>query len=481
MHVAAGGQEALPPPAPGPAWHALPSTVLENVLELCDLYRDRQKKGTGIPTGLFVHMDPTPVLTTLCIVMASDDHVRDPSLRGRAVKLMHRLCTAFPSWQEKLNQPPLVNHFIPCLVGVFIAVEKAILSYYDLSYRYKYELRIPVMDLFDLATQHQEHRKVLEDFSRGAGNDRFLKLLTQLINDSNSQTEEAIRTVKEYHAQQREKALAAAAAAASGSGGQHDEQVLDDDQTDGGEDVYRRSRMNYKEHAKKYFGLASRTWKQLWLLSKHCAGVIVEGRTILEQLLHSSLDAQLHYLVGPEMKSIKASPQEYEELGFNPKDMVRQIAQIYLFLARVNREEVARIVAKDERYYSNATFSRAFSFVRKYGLLAQDELVEFDSFVKELAERVSQQRAAFDEADIPSKYLCEMMADIMSDPVMFPQSRKVVDRWVAERQIMGADRDPYANTPLKVEELIPLKELKEEIHRFAKEKGIALEGGNMFD
>mmetsp|Transcript_88360 Transcript_88360/g.286072 ORF Transcript_88360/g.286072 Transcript_88360/m.286072 type:complete len:374 (-) Transcript_88360:79-1200(-) len=275
--------------------------------------------------------------------------------------------------------------------------------------------------------------------------------------------------------------VAAAAAAASGSGGQHDEQVLDDDQTDGGEDVYRRSRMNYKEHAKKYFGLASRTWKQLWLLSKHCAGVIVEGRTILEQLLHSSLDAQLHYLVGPEMKSIKASPQEYEELGFNPKDMVRQIAQIYLFLARVNREEVARIVAKDERYYSNATFSRAFSFVRKYGLLAQDELVEFDSFVKELAERVSQQRAAFDEADIPSKYLCEMMADIMSDPVMFPQSRKVVDRWVAERQIMGADRDPYANTPLKVEELIPLKELKEEIHRFAKEKGIALEGGNMFD
>lgn len=471
QYVAAGGKQALPPPAPGPAWHALPSTVLENVLDLCDLYRDRQRKA-GMPTGLYVHLDPTPLLTTLCVVMASDDHVRDPSLRGRAVKLMHRLCFAFPTWQEQLNQPPFLQHLIPCLISVFIAVEKAILSYYDLSYRYKYELRVPVMDLFEQCLEHEAHRKVLTEFVRGSGNDRFLKLLTQLINDSNSQTEEAIRTVKEYHEHQRAEASRTEP---------HDEQVLDDDQTDGGEDVYRRSRMNYKEHAKKYFGLASRTWKTLWLLCRHCAAVIVEGRTSLEQLLHTSLDAQLHFLVGPEMKSIKASPQEYDELGFNPKELVKQIAEIYLFLARVNREEVARIVAKDERYYKNATFSKASSFVKKYGLLVGSHLDEFEALIKELATSVSQQRAAFDEADIPSKYLCEMMADIMSDPVQFPQSKKIVDRWVAVRQIMSADKDPYANTPVKVEDLIPLPELKEEIHRFAKEKGIALEGGNMFD
>jgi len=483
-HVAAGGQKALPPPAPSSEWHALPSTILENVLDLCDLYRERRKV-SSIPTGLFVHLDPTPVLTTLCVVMASDDHVRDPSLRGRSVKLLHRLCMGFPSWQEKLNQEPLLKHLIPCLINVFIAVEKAIMSYYDLSYRYKYELRVPVMELFDLTLQHQEHRKVLDEFVRGPGNDRFLKLLTQLINDSNSQTEEAIRTVKEWHKSQADEAAGVVPQPPQQPqqqpGGQHDEQVLDDDQTDGGEDVYRRSRMNYKEHAKKYFELASRTWKTLWLLCRHCAPVIVEGRTSLEQLLHTSLDAQLYFLVGPEMKSIKSSPQEYDELGFDPKGLVKQIAEIYLFLARVNREEVARIVAKDERYYSSTTFSKAVSFVRKYSLLADSQLAEFEALVKELGERVSQQRAAFDEADIPAEYLCEMMADIMSDPVQFPQSKKIVDRWVAVRQIMGADRDPYSNTPVKVEDLIPLTKLKEEIHRFAKDKGIALEGGNMFD
>ena len=58
--------------------------------------------------------------------------------------------------QEKLNHPPFTTHLIPCLVNVFIAVEKAVMSYYDLSYRYKYELRIPVMELFDLALQHED-------------------------------------------------------------------------------------------------------------------------------------------------------------------------------------------------------------------------------------------------------------------------------------------------------------------------------------
>jgi len=363
-------------------------------------------------------------------------------------------------------------------VGVFIAVEKAIMSYYDLSYRYKYELRIYVMDLFDLALQRTEHIQVLNEFVNGTGRERFLKLLTQLINDTNSQTEEAINTLKQYHEHKKEQQDANTSEAEEA---RHDEEVQDDDQTEGGEDVYRRSRMNYKEHAKKYFALASRTWKQLWLLCKHCAPVIVEGRTILEQLLHSSLDAQLHCLVGPAMKSIKASSEEYEELEFRPDMLVKQIAEIYLFLSRVNSDEVARIIGKDERYYSPTTFNKAVVFVRKYKLVSDAEVSEFDQFVKGVADRVSQQRAAFDQTQIPDNYLCELMADIMSDPVMFPQSKKVVDRTNAERQIMGTDKDPYSNTKVAVEDLISMPELKEEIHRFAKEKGIQLEGGNMFD
>merc|ERR1712087_534416 len=102
-------------------------------------------------------------------------------------------------------------------------------------------------------------------------------------------------------------------------------------------------------------------------------------------------------------------------------------------------------------------------------------------FVKSMADKVSTIRDALAQADIPDNFLCEMMAEIMSDPVMFPQSKCVLDRSTAERAILGQDKDPYSNTPVAVKDLIPMTELKEQIHRFAKDKGIQLEGGNMFD
>merc|ERR1712032_256599 len=181
------------------------------------------------------------------------------------------------------------------------------------------------------------------------------------------------------------------------------------------------------------------------------------------------------------MKNIKATPQEYNDVNFDPKDSIKSVAEIYLFLVRANADEVARVVAKDERYYSDATFGKAYRFARKYNLLSEKDLHDFDQFVKNLASRVSEQRAAVDQADIPDNFLCEMMAEIMSDPVMFPQSKCVLDRSTAERAILGTDKDPYSNTPVAVKDLVPMTELKEQIHKFAKEKGIALEGGNMFD
>jgi len=286
-----------------------------------------------------------------------------------------------------------------------------------------------------------------------------------------------MKTLKDYQANKNNPQATAPAPGREG----HDEEVQNDDQTGEGEDVYRRSRMNYKEHAKKYFTLSAKTWKSLWLLNKHCAGPIINNAALLEQLIHTSLNAQLHYLVGPEMKNIKVMPSEYEELSFNPKELVRQIAEIFLFLVRANRDEVVRIVAKDERYYKSSTFVKAVNFSRKHFLLQGNDLTEFDAFVKELSVKVDEQRAANDEADAPDEFLDEMMCTIMSDPVMFPQSKIVVDRSTAERTIRGSDKDPYSNTPVTLEQLIPQAELKEKIHRFAKEKGIQLEGGNMFD
>eukprot|EP00438_Fugacium_kawagutii_P033372 Skav231033 [mRNA] locus=scaffold1869:219579:256567:- [translate_table: standard] len=145
----------------------------------------------GIPTGLFIHVDPDPVLTTLCVVMASEDHVRDPSLRGRAVKLLHRLCFAFRSWRDrrgpaasadKLNHPPLDKQLIPCLVNadVFIAVEKAIMSYYDLSYRYKYEAGCMFLTCADMAESEETPVVLGPDFDLWAQCIRYVMICPEI-------------------------------------------------------------------------------------------------------------------------------------------------------------------------------------------------------------------------------------------------------------------------------------------------------------
>jgi hypothetical protein len=414
--------------------------------------------------------------------MASDNHVADSSLRGRAVKLLHKLCFAFQHWQEKLNQPPLRDHLIPCLIGAFVGVEKAIMSYYDLSYRYKYELRQPIMELFELSLQNATHRKILSDYIKtdGPGQERFLKMMTQLINDGNSQIDEAIRTLADYRAN---KDKPAEAPSAPGRQQQHDEEMNDDDEGQEGEDVYRRSRMNYKEHAKKYFKLAQKTWASLWLLCKHCAPVVVKGQsgTILEQLIHTSLDAQLYNLVGKGMQKIHCTPAEYEEVAFDAKIIVKQIAEMFLFLSQVSPDDVIHVIGKDERYYSPELFEKAQRFTQRHNLLAGEEAKSFLDFKTQVLGKVSADRAARSNVEIPDRFLCEMMADIMSDPVMLPQSKKILDRQTAWRTIAGTDRDPYANTPVTPADLIPQPDLKAEIHKFAKDNGIPLEGGNMFD
>jgi hypothetical protein len=368
------------------------------------------------------------------------------------------------------------------LIGAFVGVEKAIMSYYDLSYRYKYELRQPIMDLFELSlnSPNSVHKKILEDYIKvdGPGQERFLKMMTQLINDGNSQIDEAIRTLADYRTNKDKPEEAPRA-----PGRQHDEEMNDDDEGQEGEDVYRRSRMNYKEHAKKYFKLAQKTWASLWLLCKHCAPVVVKGQsgTILEQLIHTSLDAQLYNMVGAGMRKIHCTPAEYEEVAFDAKDIVKKVVEIFLFLSQVSSDDVIHSIGKDERYYSPELFQKTHKFTQRYNLLAGEEAKSFTEFKDQVLDKVSADRAARSNVEIPDRFLCEMMADIMSDPVMFPQSKKILDRQTAWRTIAGTDRDPYANTPVKPADLIPQTELKAEIHRFAKDSGIPLEGGNMFD
>ena len=48
------------------------------------------------------------------------------------------------------NYEPVVKNFVPCMIRVFNAVEKTKMSYYDIRFQLKFELREPIMDLFNM-------------------------------------------------------------------------------------------------------------------------------------------------------------------------------------------------------------------------------------------------------------------------------------------------------------------------------------------
>merc|ERR1712113_1180286 len=149
-------------------------------------------------------------------------------------------------------------------------------------------------------------------------------------------------------------------------------------------------------------------------------------------------------------------------------------------LQKADANEVVRIIGRDGRYFRVSTFTKAGKFAGKFGLLDQQGRDEWPGFVEKL-QAISQQQQQEDEVETPEEFLCQMTYCIMSNPVQLPQSKKILDYTVAERTVRGTGRDPYANTDLKLEDLIMLPELKEQIHKFAKENKILLEGGNMFE
>jgi hypothetical protein len=477
-NAAGNGGDCLPAQSPAPMWHALPADILENIIDVCNLYRVRDRRGEavrGVPSGLYSHLEPLPMLKLILNIMTGQGHVKDASLVGRLAKLLHKTCTAYQSWMTLLSEPTLKPHMAPAIVGAFVGVERAIMSYYDLDYRYKYELRIPIMDMIEKFCAEKENRDLFHAYISGPGNNAFIDLCTMMINDFNSMISVAIQSLEKF------RAGVVDVEPPQGQEGQTQANpAAQNPDNDADEDLYRRSREKYDEKAKKYFGLSKVSFKMMTFLCEAFPNVIVQKQMILEQLLHTTLDYQLDSLVGPGMAKLKARGglPDYQNFDFEPKDLIRQCMQMYISLQRADASEVVRIIGKDGRYFKVSTFTKTRGFAARHGLLNTQQMADWQAFVEKLQVQ-SQQQGQEDEVDTPEEFLCEMTYCIMSNPVQMPVSKKILDFTAAERAVRGSGRDPYANTDLKVEDLIPLPELKERIHRFAKDHNIALEGGNM--
>jgi len=466
---------AVPPATVTPEWSVLPSCILDDLIEVLEFYQRTTPPGQP-PSEIFTRIDPNLLLYTIIFILGSGDHIRNPNVRGKAAQVLKSL-SQMPAFSHLISSHPCcVNNIVPSCIRVFTAVEKTKMSFYDIRMHVKFELRIPIMELFEGALALKEHREVLKRFAKERP-EEFLKFANQLMNDSTHLLDEGMDALLEVRGHGKGTSSSSGQGAADEPAAQQahigaarGEELEADERNEQGEDIYRQSRHDPKEHCKRYMQMGHRTIRTLWNIAKDVPSVLVSDLVVLTQMLQSCLNSTMDRLVGPKCLQLKnqSGVKDFDEFNFKPRDLLSYVVEMYVCIARECKERAIRIIAEDERNYSADTFRKAVNISRRENVVSSATTKEFEQFVAELNETAKATKEALDSVEIPEEFLDPIMQEMMVDPVTLPTSGNIMDRKHIHRIIMADDSDPFNRMPLKAEMLEPLPELRARIKAFAE-------------
>lgn len=126
--------------------------------------------------------------------------------------------------------------------------------------------------------------------------------------------------------------------------------------------------------------------------------------------------------------------KNFDEVEFKPREVVSCICAIYLNLS--SERSFCEAVCRDERSYSPELFQSAIEVLEQINQLVADpdEFREFASGIEKLAEEKREDEASYENA--PDEYLDPIQFNLMSDPVLLPSSKKIVDRATIARHLL---------------------------------------------
>merc|ERR1719443_1471251 len=161
--------------------------------------------------------------------------------------------------------------------------------------------------------------------------------------------------------------------------------VEEDDRNANGQDMYSQSRHDPVEHCKKYMELANRSISTLSRVVEEAIDVLVTEQVILTQLVQNFLDPLLDRLVGPKCLALKAKDgaNDFSRFNFDPRDLLRKVATMYVRAAVVNQVKVFRLVAEDPLYKPD-NFRKAQRILDREQLASAADREAFANFVRDL-------------------------------------------------------------------------------------------------
>ncbi|CAO2820573.1 unnamed protein product [Amaranthus hypochondriacus] len=437
------GDFRLPLPSPCPMEFAcMPEHFVEDAMELLIFASRIPKALNGVILDDFMNF--------IIMFMASPDYIRNPYSRAKMVEVLNcwmprrsgSSATASLFEGHQLSLQHLVRNLLKLYVDIEFTGSHT--QFYD-----KFNIRHNIAELLEYLWQVPSHRNVWRQIAKEEEKGVYLNFLNFLINDSIYLLDESLNKILELKALEAEMSN------------------TDEWERRPAQERQERTRLFHQQEniIKIDMKLANEDVSLLAFTSEQITSPFLLPEMV--ERVASMLNYFLLQLVGPQRKSLSLKdPEKYE---FRPKHLLKQIVNIYVHLARGDKESVfPAAISRDGRSYNEQLFGAAADVLFRIG--------EDGRIVQEFVALGAKAKAAAAEAmdaenalgDIPDEFLDPIQYTLMKDPVILPSSKVTVDRSVILRHLLSDSTDPFNRSPLNPDMLIPDYELKAKIEEFVR-------------
>ncbi|KDP27202.1 hypothetical protein JCGZ_19901 [Jatropha curcas] len=444
-----GFKMPLPPTCPM-EFASLPEHFVEDAMELLIFASRIPRALDGVLLDDFMNF--------IIMFMASPTYIRNPYLRAKMVEVLNcwmprrsgssATATLFEGHQLSLEY--LVRNLLKLYVDIEFTGSHT--QFYD-----KFNIRHNIAELLEYLWQVPSHRNAWRQIAKEEEKGVYLNFLNFLINDSIYLLDESLNKILELKELEAEMSNTA--------------------------EWERRPAQERQERTRLFHSQENIIRIDMKLANEDVSMLAFTSEQITAPFLlpemvdrvASMLNYFLLQLVGPQRKSLSLKdPEKYE---FRPKQLLKQIVDIYVHLAKGDTENIfPSAISKDGRSYNEQLFNAAADVLRRIGEDGRvtHEFIELGKRAKVAASEAMDTEAALGE--IPDEFLDPIQYTLMKDPVILPSSRITVDRPVIQRHLLSDATDPFNRSHLTADMLIPNIELKARIDEFIRSQELKRHG-----
>ncbi|KAK4417620.1 putative ubiquitin conjugation factor E4 [Sesamum alatum] len=437
-----GGFKMPLPPACPKEFASMPEHFVEDTMELLIFASRIPRALDGVMLDDFMNF--------IIMFMASPEYIRNPYLRAKMVEVLNCWMprrsgskateTLFEGHQLSLEY--LVRNLLKLYVDIEFTGSHT--QFYD-----KFNIRHNIAELLEYLWQVPSHRNVWRKIAKEEEKGVYLNFLNFLINDSIYLLDESLNKILELKELEAEMS-----------------NTVEWERRPAQERQERTRLFHSQENIIRIdMKLANEDVSLLAFTSEQITAPFLLPEMV--ERVASMLNYFLLQLVGPQRKSLSLKdPEKYE---FRPKLLLKQIVNIYVNLARGDKDNIFPMaITKDGRSYNEQLFGAAADVLRRIGEDGRiiQEFVDLGAKAKVAASEAMDAEAAL--GDIPDEFLDPIQYTLMRDPVILPSSKVIVDRPVIQRHLLSDSTDPFNRSHLTADMLISDVELKARIEEFIK-------------